>query len=323
MYRLIVPGFVKNVILIICLFSCIFCIIVDKNALTRRLMNDNNQYELHINKLREVNGIKTHNVLIARTSETDESRIYINNPVESHIPYTFLTQEQFKQHLMDSIKKQQKEFSEMKLKNSLNRFQFKPKKKENKKPFVGSFLKTLRIKTKHPKTNLIKTSTKSISEAFEEELSSTVVVITRKETSTDMPRHLFTAKLISKTPATGISLTNTPGTTHRSASEDLIINNSESLIENYTDSRNYGRNFTLEYQEELNTTISDDTTATEDYERAFTQTNNTTSTIIITDTSVTETSEVTTTGTTKSTRSTRGVRFLFLCFIYSIVTFLG
>ncbi|CAB3232158.1 unnamed protein product [Arctia plantaginis] len=278
-------------------------------------MNKKNRYELHINKLKEVNGIKAHNVLVTRTSETDESLIYINNPVECSIPNTFLTQEQFKTHLINNIKKQQIEFEQQKLKKHLNMFKFKPKKKENKKPFVWSLLKIPTTRNKHQKANLIHASTQNVADEDKEDLSSTTVL--RKET-TDRSRDLFIAMLNGETLATVKSSTNLTETTLRSISEDPITDIPESfrsILENYlnhTDSQISGESFTSEQQEVLNATIGDITTPTTEYDNTSTDNNSLPNTIIVTDTIVAELSKLTTTGTTKSTRTTRGRPFVFM-----------
>ncbi|CAH0719054.1 unnamed protein product, partial [Brenthis ino] len=77
------------------------------NISLRRLFKNNKQYEVHVKKLKEVNGFKTHNLMIKESLRTDSSSlIYINNPVESKIPRAYLTLEEFKNILTDRVLKQ-------------------------------------------------------------------------------------------------------------------------------------------------------------------------------------------------------------------------
>ncbi|XP_045778455.1 flap endonuclease 1-like [Maniola jurtina] len=84
---------------------------------SRRLFRRNKQYEIHVQKLKEVNGFKKHNLMIKgniRTSDNSNNNnpfIYINNPVESKIPQSFLTLEEFKEVLTNRVKLQRNELT--------------------------------------------------------------------------------------------------------------------------------------------------------------------------------------------------------------------
>ncbi|XP_031764930.2 uncharacterized protein LOC116412935 [Galleria mellonella] len=77
----------------------------DSSPSLRRLFKHNKEYNIHVNKLKEVNGYKKHNLIIR---QQDNSRanpiIYINNPVESKIPNAYLTLEEFKKVLVNRVK---------------------------------------------------------------------------------------------------------------------------------------------------------------------------------------------------------------------------
>lgn len=82
------------------------------NISSRRLFKNDKQYEIHIKKLKEVNGFKVHNLIVKESLRTDSNPfIYINNPVESKIPKAFLTLEEFKNVLTNRIMKQRDELT--------------------------------------------------------------------------------------------------------------------------------------------------------------------------------------------------------------------
>lgn len=56
-------------------------------------------YEVHVKKLKEVNGLKIHNLLIKEDSAKNPL-IYINNPVETRVPNPYLSLTEFQQLLM-------------------------------------------------------------------------------------------------------------------------------------------------------------------------------------------------------------------------------
>lgn len=61
-------------------------------------------------KLKEVNGVKTHNLRLENKSERNGPIIYINNPVEAGMPNPFLNIDQFKTAMYERVKRQKKEF---------------------------------------------------------------------------------------------------------------------------------------------------------------------------------------------------------------------
>ncbi|KAJ0172623.1 hypothetical protein K1T71_011762 [Dendrolimus kikuchii] len=71
----------------------------------RRLFRHEREYRIHVKRLREVNGFKTHNLLIKEENKKGNPIIYINNPVETKIPHAFLTLEEFKKVLTNRVKK--------------------------------------------------------------------------------------------------------------------------------------------------------------------------------------------------------------------------
>ncbi|RVE53038.1 hypothetical protein evm_002336 [Chilo suppressalis] len=76
----------------------------DQNVmLSRRLLKNDKYYSVHVKKLKDVNGFKTHNLVIKGTTRSNDTVIYINNPVESKIPNSFLTIEEFKRLLIERI----------------------------------------------------------------------------------------------------------------------------------------------------------------------------------------------------------------------------
>ncbi|KAH9644431.1 hypothetical protein HF086_000682, partial [Spodoptera exigua] len=83
----------------------------EKTYVTRRFFTNFNHYTLHVEKLKEVNGWKHHNLKIESKAPWGEPVIYINNPVECRMPNAFITKEQFKKTMLDRIEKQKKEFS--------------------------------------------------------------------------------------------------------------------------------------------------------------------------------------------------------------------
>lgn len=90
-----------------------FVFFVDKtNISSRRIFKNDKQYEIHIKKLKEVNGFKVHNLIVKESLRTGpDPFIYINNPVESKIPKAFLTLEEFKNVLTNRIMKQRDELT--------------------------------------------------------------------------------------------------------------------------------------------------------------------------------------------------------------------
>ncbi|CAH2087909.1 unnamed protein product [Euphydryas editha] len=92
------------------------------NISSRRLFKNDKQYEIHIKKLKEVNGFKVHNLMVKENLRTDANTlIYINNPVESKIPKAFLSLEEFKNVLTNRVIKQRDELTDKKRINLSNR----------------------------------------------------------------------------------------------------------------------------------------------------------------------------------------------------------
>ncbi|VVD00151.1 unnamed protein product [Leptidea sinapis] len=76
-------------------------------VILRRQYDNNRLFEIHIEKLKEVNGLKKHNLLVKSKLRSGRNQyIYINNPVESRVPHAFLTLEEFKEALTKRIESQ-------------------------------------------------------------------------------------------------------------------------------------------------------------------------------------------------------------------------
>lgn len=89
---------------------------VDENTVTfRRVLKNNKEYEIHVNKLKDVNGFKRHNLIVKEKSD-DNPLIYISNPVETKIPNAYLTIEGFKNLLTGRVLRQRNEFKKRPLK---------------------------------------------------------------------------------------------------------------------------------------------------------------------------------------------------------------
>ncbi|CAK1542575.1 unnamed protein product [Leptosia nina] len=80
-------------------------------VILRRQYDRNRQFEIHIKKLKEVNGFKQHNLMIKGQVRSDNPFIYINNPVESKIPHAYLTLEEFKEALTKRVQKQRSQLT--------------------------------------------------------------------------------------------------------------------------------------------------------------------------------------------------------------------
>ncbi|XP_068623176.1 uncharacterized protein [Battus philenor] len=79
---------------------------------TRRVFSQNRYYNIHIKKLKEVNGLKYHNLMIKEESRNEKNPlIYIDNPVESKVPNAYLTLEEFKEILTNRVLKQRQALS--------------------------------------------------------------------------------------------------------------------------------------------------------------------------------------------------------------------
>ncbi|XP_063384821.1 uncharacterized protein LOC134670918 [Cydia fagiglandana] len=68
--------------------------------LTRRIFVNDSLYQVHLNKLKDVNGFKMHNIVIKRSGPDINSTIYINNPLEAKFPHPFISLEEFKNTLV-------------------------------------------------------------------------------------------------------------------------------------------------------------------------------------------------------------------------------
>ncbi|XP_047998290.1 uncharacterized protein LOC125235750 [Leguminivora glycinivorella] len=78
--------------------------------LTRRFFVNDSVYEIHLKKLKNVNGIKIHNIAITRSGPDINSTIYINNPLEAKFPHPFMSLEEFKNTLVEHQLKDREAF---------------------------------------------------------------------------------------------------------------------------------------------------------------------------------------------------------------------
>ncbi|XP_022823422.1 uncharacterized protein LOC111354294 [Spodoptera litura] len=83
----------------------------EKTYVTRRFFTNHNHYTLHVQKLKEVNGWKTHNLKVESNVPWGKPVVYINNPVECHMPNAFFSREQFQKIMLSRIEEQKKRFS--------------------------------------------------------------------------------------------------------------------------------------------------------------------------------------------------------------------
>ncbi|PZC81311.1 hypothetical protein B5X24_HaOG212923 [Helicoverpa armigera] len=74
------------------------------------LINDKS-YALHVKKLKEVNGLKRHNLKVEGMGLRSHPIVYINNPVESAVPNAYLTIDQFKNAMIHKAEDKKKEFN--------------------------------------------------------------------------------------------------------------------------------------------------------------------------------------------------------------------
>ncbi|XP_046970810.1 uncharacterized protein LOC124537894 [Vanessa cardui] len=82
------------------------------NMSSRRLFKNNRQYEIHVKKLKDVNGFKIHNLVVKEHIRTaSDPLIYINNPVESKIPKAYLSLDEFKNILINRVMSQRNELT--------------------------------------------------------------------------------------------------------------------------------------------------------------------------------------------------------------------
>ncbi|XP_045484638.1 uncharacterized protein LOC111002920 [Pieris rapae] len=77
-------------------------------VILRRQFDQNQLFEIHVKKLKEVNGYKLHNLMIKGKVRSGSPFIYINNPVESKLPNAYLTLEEFKDALTKRVQKHKK-----------------------------------------------------------------------------------------------------------------------------------------------------------------------------------------------------------------------
>ncbi|XP_063537814.1 probable serine/threonine-protein kinase nek3 [Cydia strobilella] len=78
--------------------------------LTRRISVNDSLYQVHLSKLKDVNGIKMHNIVIKRSGPDINSTIYINNPLEAKLPHPFMSFEEFKNTLVQQQLKDREAF---------------------------------------------------------------------------------------------------------------------------------------------------------------------------------------------------------------------
>ncbi|CAH2055751.1 unnamed protein product, partial [Iphiclides podalirius] len=84
----------------------------DSTVTTRRIHTRNHHFKIHIKKLKAVNGLKLHNLMIKEEAASETNPlIYIDNPVESKIPNAYLTLEEFKKALTNRIMSQREELT--------------------------------------------------------------------------------------------------------------------------------------------------------------------------------------------------------------------
>ncbi|XP_063895483.1 uncharacterized protein LOC135118167 [Helicoverpa armigera] len=78
---------------------------------TRRMLINDKSYALHVKKLKEVNGLKRHNLKVEGMGLRSHPIVYINNPVESAVPNAYLTIDQFKNAMIHKAEDKKKEFN--------------------------------------------------------------------------------------------------------------------------------------------------------------------------------------------------------------------
>ncbi|CAH1634774.1 unnamed protein product [Spodoptera littoralis] len=83
----------------------------EKTHVTRRFFTNYNHYTLHVQKLKEVNGWKTHNLKVESNAPWGKPVVYINNPVECHMPNAFFSREEFQKIMLSRIQEQKKRFN--------------------------------------------------------------------------------------------------------------------------------------------------------------------------------------------------------------------
>ncbi|KAG7304895.1 hypothetical protein JYU34_010290 [Plutella xylostella] len=65
------------------------------------------KFGMHVQKLKAVNGLKMHNLNIHKGLRgNDDKLIYINNPLESHIPNAFISIDEYKKIMADKLRKE-------------------------------------------------------------------------------------------------------------------------------------------------------------------------------------------------------------------------
>lgn len=68
---------------------------------------------MHVNKLRDVNGLKLHNLVLKTEGQPNVNKtVYISNPLESKLPQAYLSFDEFKRTLTERVQKQKEEVRE-------------------------------------------------------------------------------------------------------------------------------------------------------------------------------------------------------------------
>ncbi|XP_053616103.1 uncharacterized protein LOC128678541 [Plodia interpunctella] len=102
----------------------------------RRLLKENREYKIHVKKLKEVNGYKRHNLRIKEIARDGSplSTFYINNPLESKMPNSFLTFSEFKDALTNRANQKRMSKKKITLKGTLKGKISKKNKNKDKNP---------------------------------------------------------------------------------------------------------------------------------------------------------------------------------------------
>ncbi|XP_063622979.1 location of vulva defective 1-like [Cydia splendana] len=162
--------------------------------LTRRIFVNDSLYQVHLNKLKDVNGFKMHNIVIKRSGPDINSTIYINNPLEAKFPHPFISLEEFKNTLVQQQLKDRDAF-------------LRSKKKAEYSKMWADIKATAKIKTtstlpkqarqdgklkKKTGSNLSNTNNKSKSE-MEQEHKSNTTHVNKQTTNTNTVNKSSTA----------------------------------------------------------------------------------------------------------------------------------
>ncbi|XP_063366413.1 putative mediator of RNA polymerase II transcription subunit 26 [Cydia amplana] len=145
------------------------------SQLTRRIFVNDSLYQVHLSKLKDVNGIKMHNIVIKRSGPDINSTIYINNPLEAKLPHPFMSLEEFKNTLVQQQLKDREAFLRSKKKAEYGKM-WADIKATAKLKITSTLPKQARQEGKIPKktgSNLSNTNTKGKLEKVQEHKSNT------------------------------------------------------------------------------------------------------------------------------------------------------